>query len=120
MITVWIWPNVKANVEKQISAVIGKNWFLMQGPQIITIPAFDSNRFWIIPLQDAYTNTYATLGSGSNTAPGQYLIVGRSKLLASLAVAAHKEAACQANLMYIPYACGSTCLGIVTDPALVL
>lgn len=56
----------------------------LQGPQIITIPDFGPNRFWIIPLQDAYTNTYASLGSDYNTAAGQYLIVGRSKFLLSL------------------------------------
>lgn len=89
---------------KSGSAVIGENGFRLQGPQIITIPAFDSNRFWIIPLQDAYTNTYATLGSGSNTAPGQYLIVGRSKLLASLPIAVQKGAARKASLMYCPHA----------------
>ena len=50
----------------------------MQGPQIITVPAFDS-RYWLLPLQDAYTNTYAALGSDYNTQAGQYLVVGRSE-----------------------------------------
>ena len=60
----------------------------IQGAQIITIPAFGGNRFWVIPLQDAYTNTFAMLGSDQNTAAGQYLIVGRSKHLSSITMLA--------------------------------
>lgn len=51
----------------------------LQGPQVITIPSFDSGRYWCVPLQDAYTNTYSALGSDFNTAAGQHLIVGRSR-----------------------------------------
>lgn len=58
-------------------------YFALQGPVILTLPSFDSNRYWIVPLQDAYTNTYANLGSDYNTQAGQYLIAGRSKLLSS-------------------------------------
>lgn len=68
---------------KIFGAVNGRNCTAIQGAQIITVPAAEPNRFWIIPLQDAYTNTFATLGSDYNTAAGKYLIVGRSEHLSS-------------------------------------
>lgn len=53
---------------------------VLQGPQIVTIPTFDTpKRYWIVPFLDAYLNYYGALGSNFNTSAGQYLVVGRGE-----------------------------------------
>ena len=55
---------------------------MMQGPQVITVPQFDTpKRYWIIQLLDAYSNSFAYLGSHFNTSAGSTLILGRSTSL---------------------------------------
>ena len=57
---------------------------LLQGPQIISVPQFDTpKRYWIVPLLDAYTNYYGGPGSIRNSTAGQYLVVGPSEFAAS-------------------------------------
>ncbi|KAK9827504.1 hypothetical protein WJX74_006310 [Apatococcus lobatus] len=52
---------------------------LSQGPQIITVPQFDTpRRYWIVPFADAYYNIYGAVGAHFNSSSGQYLVVGRS------------------------------------------
>ncbi len=52
----------------------------LQGPQIITVPRFDTPaRYWIVPFSDAYYNIWGAIGSHFNSTAGQYLVVGRSK-----------------------------------------
>nr|QOL01276.1 putative extracellular protein TR9_078 [Trebouxia lynnae] len=71
--------NDTAVVAPNHDTIYSQGWLdLSQGPVILTLPSFDSNRYWIVPLQDAYTNTYSVLGSDYNTQAGQYLIVGRN------------------------------------------
>ena len=55
---------------------------LLQGNQIVTVPAFDSGRYWIVPFLDAYTNFYSSIGSHNNSTAGDYLVLGRGKLQA--------------------------------------
>lgn len=58
----------------------GHVYKLLQGPQIITVPQFDTpRRYWIVPFADAYYNIYGAIGSHFNSSAGQYLVVGRSK-----------------------------------------
>lgn len=53
---------------------------MLQGPQIVTVPEFDTpKRYWIVPFLDAYLNYYGAIGSYFNSSAGQYLIVGRGK-----------------------------------------
>ena len=55
---------------------------MLQGPQIVTVPEFDTpNRYWIVPFLDAYLNYYGAIGSYFNSSAGQYLVVGRGKPL---------------------------------------
>ena len=54
--------------------------FVPQGPQIVTVPQFDTpQRYWIVPFVDAYLNYYGAIGSDFNSTAGQYLVVGRSE-----------------------------------------
>ena len=50
----------------------------LQGPQIITVPQFDS-RYWVLPFLDAGLNFYAGIGSNYNSTAGEYLVVGRGQ-----------------------------------------
>ncbi len=54
---------------------------LMQGPQLLTVPAFETGRYWIVPLSDSYLNFYTAIGSHFNSTAGQYLVVGPGKHL---------------------------------------
>ncbi len=52
----------------------------MQGPQIVTVPKFETlSRYWIVPFLHAYLSYYGAIGSAFNSTPGQSLVVGRSK-----------------------------------------
>ena len=53
---------------------------MLQGPQFITVPEFDTpRRYWIVPFLDAYLNFYGAIGSDYNSSAGEYLVVGRGK-----------------------------------------
>ncbi|DBB11917.1 hypothetical protein WJX82_007641 [Trebouxia sp. C0006] len=49
---------------------------LSQGPQLLTVPAFETGRYWIVPFSDSYLNFYTAIGSHFNSTAGQYLVVG--------------------------------------------
>ncbi len=51
----------------------------MQGPQLLTVPAFETGRYWIVPFSDSYLNFYTAIGSHFNSTAGQYLVVGPGK-----------------------------------------
>ena len=53
----------------------------MQGPQLLTVPAFETGRYWIAPFSDSYLNFYTAIGSHFNSTAGQYLVVGPGKHL---------------------------------------
>lgn len=52
----------------------------VQGPQIISVPQFDTpRRYWIVPFVDNYFNFWGAIGSDFNSSAGDYLVVGRGK-----------------------------------------
>lgn len=60
---------------------LNKNGWLLQGPQVFTVPTFDTpRRYFIVQLSDAYQNFFAALGSSFNSS-GKYLVAGRGEVL---------------------------------------
>ena len=81
---------VRSNWHKQGSwlkhSSSGNVWIrtlFAQGPQIVSVPQFDTpRRYWIIQFSDAYQNFFAAVGATYNST-GRYLLVGRGKPLSA-------------------------------------
>ena len=67
-----------SSIFKQKASGESDNIVPLQGPQIITVPQFDS-RYWVLPFLDAGLNFYAGIGSNYNSTAGEYLVVGRGQ-----------------------------------------
>ena len=77
----------------EILILYNSQCFLAQEPQILTVPAFPSGRYWIVPFLDAYTNFYSAIGSDYNSTPGDYLVLGQGKLWVMLTCVLHHRQA---------------------------